>query len=179
MKMVALLRGVNVGGNRRVPMAELCAAASDAGFADVKSYINSGNLVFEAGKLKTSQVLALLEKVMKSEFGFEVDIIVRTALEWTKYGAGSPFPGAARSRPHLLLLGLSKLPCGSDIAARLGERAVQGEKIKVAGDAIWVDFAASVGKSKLTPAWFDKIAGSPVTMRNWNTILKLAEMLGS
>ena len=177
MKMVALLRGINVGGNRKVPMPDLCASATKAGLTDVQHYINSGNLVFEAGKMKTDQVCALLEKVIKVRFGFEVDVIVRTASQWKKYSAGSPFPGAARVRPHLLMLGLAKAPCGRDATAKLTERALAGEKIKVVGDAIWVDFAESVGKSKLTPVWFEKSVGSPVTLRNWNTVLKLDEML--
>ena len=177
MKMVALLRGINVGGNRKVPMPDLCTAATKAGLTEVQSYINSGNIVFGAGKMKADQVCSLIEKLIKARFGFEVDVIVRTASQWKKYSAGSPFPGAARSRPNLLLLGLSKLPCGSDTGTKLSERALFGEKIKVVGDAIWVDFATSVGKSKLTPVWFDKTAGSSVTMRNWNTVLKLDEML--
>ena len=177
MKMVALLRGINVGGNRKIPMPALCAVATEAGLTEVRSYIQSGNLVFDAGKRKADQVVTLLEKAIEEHFRFQVDVIVRTASQWKKYSAGSPFPGAARDRPNLLHLGLSKLPCSKDLAAKLGERAMHGEKIKVLDDAIWVDFAASVGKSKLTPVVFHKAAGSPVTMRNWNTVLKLDEML--
>lgn len=179
MKMVALLRGINVGGNRKVSMVDLCAFATKAGLSDVESYINSGNIVFNAGKMKADQVCVQLEKMIESRFGFPVDVVVRTATQWKKYSARSPFPNAASSRPNLLHLGLSKLPCDSDVASKLGERALHGEKIKVVDDAIWVDFAKSVGKSKLTPAWFDKVAGSPVTLRNWNTVLKLNEMLGA
>ena len=84
---------------------------------------------------------------------------------------------AEKDRPHLLLLGLSKLPCPKDVPTKLSERATQGEKIKIVDDAIWVDFAKSVGNSKLTPAVFDKAAGSTVTMRNWNTVLRLSKML--
>ena len=177
MKMIALLRGINVGGNRKVSMPILCAAMTDAGLSEVRSYINSGNLVFEAGKMKPAQVVDLLEKLIHKKFGFQIDVIVRTASQWKKYAEGSPFPGAARSRPNLVLLGLSKLPCDKNKVSIISERAVFGEKIKIVGDAIWVDFATSVGKSKLTPAWFDKTVGSPVTMRNWNTVLKLNELL--
>jgi uncharacterized protein (DUF1697 family) len=100
MRMVALLRGINVGGNRKVPMPELCALAAIAGLADVKHYINSGNIVFEAGKLKPDHVAAELEKAIEKRFGFLVDVIVRTATQWKKYAAGSPFPEAERSRPN-------------------------------------------------------------------------------
>lgn len=175
--MVALLRGVNVGGNRKVPMPELCKLATQSGLEEVESYINSGNLVFEAGQMKAGEVVDLLETAIEKHFGFQVDIVVRTMRQWKKYSEGSPFPDAERSRPNLLHLGLSKLPCKNDLAANLSEYAIRGEKIKVVKDAIWVDFAAGVGKSKLTPALFERLAGSPVTMRNWNTVLKLYEML--
>jgi uncharacterized protein (DUF1697 family) len=175
--MVALLRGINVGGNRKVPMSELCALATKAGLKDVIHYINSGNIVFEAGKLKADQVEGLLEKAIEKHFGFHVDVIVRTATQWKKYAAGSPFPAAAKERPNFLHLGLSKERCNKDIAKQLADYAKLGEKIKLVGDAIWVDFVGGAGKSKLTPPLFEKTAGSPVTMRNWNTVLKLQAML--
>ena len=177
MKMVALLRGINVGGNRKVPMLKLIALAEDSGFTEVKSYINSGNLVFEVGKMKPDQVAAKLEKAIEKEFGFKVDVIVRTVSQWKKYSAGGPFQSAESARPKMLHLGLSRAPLRGDITPALLERAMNGEKIKIVNDAIWVDFAKSVGNSKLTPAVFDKAAGSIVTMRNWNTVLKLWEML--
>jgi len=176
VKMVALLRGVNVGGNRKVPMPALCAAATRAGLERVASYINSGNLVFEAGKRAGSAVERLLEDAIEEQFGFRVEVIVRTAAQWNSYSRPG-FPDAANERPALLQFGLSKLPCKSELAAALGARAMHGERIRVIGDAIWVDFPAGVGKSKLTPAVFDKAAGSTVTLRNWNTVLKLHQML--
>ncbi len=175
--MVALLRGINVGGNKKIPMSELCNLAIKAGLLEVRSYINSGNLIFEAGNLKANFVVTLLEKAIEKHFEFQVDVIVRTKTQWKKYTAGSPFSAAERSRPNLLQLGLSKLPSNKDLPEKLLERASQGEKIELVGDAIWVDFAGGIGKSKLTPTLFDKAAGSPVTMRNWNTVLKLGEML--
>ena len=74
-------------------------------------------------------------------------------------------------------VGLSKSPLKGVLIETLTEKALYGERIKIVGDAIWVDFAKSVGNSKLTPAVFDRAAGSTVTMRNWNTVLKLNEML--
>lgn len=179
MKMVALLRGINVGGNRKIPMSQLCSVAMEAGLKEVQHYIQSGNLVFDAEDKKAEQVVALLEKGIEKSFGFQVDVVVRTKTQWKKYSSGSPFPKAEKERPNLLLLGLSKRPCNKDGVSKLVERATQGEKVSLVGDAIWVDFAESVGLSKLSPAVFDRAAGSTVTMRNWNTVLKLDEMLES
>jgi uncharacterized protein (DUF1697 family) len=175
--MVALLRGINVGGNRKVPMRELHDLATKAGLSEVATYIQSGNLVFEAEKRSTTAVISLLETALEKHFGFPVEVVVRSATQWKKYAAGSPFPDAERLRPHLLLLGLAKTPFAAGMAAKLTERATQEERIKIVGDAIWVDFAKSVGRSKLTPAFFNRVADGSVTMRNWKTVLKLNEML--
>jgi len=175
--MVALLRGINIGGNRKVPMSDLCDIAEKTGLTEVQSYIQSGNLVFEAGKMKIDQVVTLLEETIEKRFGFQVDVIIRTATQWKKYSSKRPFFSAARDRPNLLLLGLCKGPCNKDIAVKLSEYVIHGEKIKIVGDAIWVDFVKSIGNSKLTPAVFDRAVGSTVTMRNWNTVLKLEQML--
>lgn len=177
MKLVALLRGINVGGNRKVPMPTLIALAKSSGFTNVKSYINSGNLVFETATVSTKLAGVKLELAIARELGFHVDVIVRSKTQWKKYASSSPFPDAASNRPKMLHLGLAKLRFKADIADRLLEKALQGERISIVGDAIWVDFANSVGKSKLTPAAFDKAAGSMVTMRNWNTVIKIGDML--
>ena len=177
MKMVALLRGINVGGNRKVPMPKLIEIVKNAGFTEVQTYINSGNLVFEVKKIKPELVALKLEKVIENEFKFKVDVIVRTKAQWKKYSVCSPFPAAESIRPNMLHLGLAKNPLNENIAQSLDEKARNGEKIKVIGDAIWIDFAKSVGNSKLSPVALDKAAGSSVTMRNWNTVLKLDRML--
>ena len=158
-------------------MPELCALVAKAGPTHVQSYINSGNLVFEAGKLKPDSVVRKIEKFIEDHFGFSVDVLVRTATQWKKYATGSPFPAAEKSRPHLLHLGLSKQACAKNFLIHLDPYLSSGEKIKRVGDAIWVDFRNGAGQSKLTPVRFNQAAGSPVTMRNWNTVLKLNELL--
>ncbi len=175
--MVALLKGINVGGNRKVSMTKLVAVIDGAGFTEVKSYINSGNLVFYVSKMGQEEVVSKLEKAIENEFGFRVDVIVRTTSQWSKYSTQSPFPTAESTRPNKLHLGLSKATFDADIIRILNGKAQYGEKIKIVGDAIWVDFNESVGKSKLTPAFFDRTVGSTVTMRNWNTVQKLNDIL--
>lgn len=177
MRMIALLRGINVGGNRKVSMAELRTVAAEAGFSQIETYINSGNLLFDPAKMNASQASAQLERAIQKHFGFSVEVIVRTARQWKTYASGGPFRDVAELRPNLLMVGLSGSPISDNAENLLGERAAQHERVKIVGDAIWIDFGASSGKSKLTPALLDKAAGSPVTLRNWRTVLKLAEML--
>lgn len=177
MKMVALLKGVNVGGNKKVPMPQLCRIADELGLGSPRSYINSGNLVFEGGRLTCAGVEAQLEEAIEAEFGFHVDVIVRSSNQWASLIKGNPFSMAENRQAKLLHLGLSKRKCSPNVESLLLEKAILGEKVTVLGSAIWIVFPGGVGKSKLTPVLFDRAAGSPVTLRNWNTVQKLDSML--
>ena len=174
-RMVAVLRGINVGGHRKVPMAELRELAEAEGFRDVATYIQSGNLVFTAGG-SAATAEASLERAIAAHFGFPVDVVVRTADDWASYAAGNPFPDAAETRPNHLLLALSKQPPSPGAEVALRGQASAGERVALLGAALWVDYVGSVARSKLTPAALNKALGSPVTARNWTTVLKLAEM---
>jgi uncharacterized protein (DUF1697 family) len=174
-RMVALLRGINVGGNKQVPMAELCKLASGLGWRDVTSYIQSGNLVFSCD-VPAAAAEAALEKVISRRFGFSVEVVVRSGAAWRRYAAGSPFTDAEAAHPQWLLLGLSKQRPRPDAAEKLRPYATAGERVAVIADGLWIDFTAGVGKSKLTPAVLDRAIGSTVTARNWRTVQKLAEM---
>lgn len=179
MKMVALLRGINVGGNRLIPMPALCQAATRAGLLEVRSYIQSGNLVFDAGERGSEETSELLEKAILKKFGHEVDVMVRTKKEWARDAKRNPFLKSCEVRPNLVLLGFSKTGFRKADEGELKKRATQGEEVKIVGDALWIDYVKSVGKSKLNPAFLEKVIGSPVTLRNWNTVLQLLLMLES
>ncbi len=172
---IALLRGINVGGHKKVPMAELKRFAEDLGFQNPQTYIQSGNLVFKH-KADQGKIEITLEKAIAQHFGFAVDIIVRSATEWDKICAKFPFATAAKTRAHLVMLGLAKNKIAAGAEAKILPYAKNGEKIKIIGNALWIDFAQSVGKSKITPQNLDRALGSPVTMRNWRTVLQLQEM---
>ena len=174
-RVIVLLRGINVGGRRAVPMADLRQLAGAAGYAEVETYIQSGNLVLTTTEA-TATVEATLERAIAKRFGFEVSVTARTAAAWARAIAANPFADAATERPSHLLLGLSKRPPSRDTAAQLRPHATLGERVEVRGDAIWLDYLGGVGKSKLSPAVLDRAVGSPVTARNWTTVRKLAEM---
>jgi uncharacterized protein (DUF1697 family) len=173
--MIAVLRGINVGGHRKVPMVELHSLAEAEGLTEIATYIQSGNLVFTTGT-SAATAEAKLERAIEVRFGFSVDVIVRTANDWGKYATQNPFPDAAETRPNHLLLILSKQAPRQGVEVALREQAVAGERVALLGDALWIDYLGSVARSKLTPAVLNKAVGSPVTARNWTTVLRLAEM---
>jgi uncharacterized protein (DUF1697 family) len=173
---IALLRGINVGGHNKIPMPELRSLCNHFGWDDVQSYIQSGNLVINSESAATD-LEAELENAIERRFNLAILVIVRAAADWQDYIASNPFPDASQREPNLVMLALSKSIPKHDALPGLLERAVNGERIAQKGDALWVHFAAGVGKSKLTPVLFDRLVGSPVTMRNWHTVLKLNELV--
>ena len=173
-RLIALLRAVNVGG-RKLPMAELRALCGNLGWEDVETYIQSGNLVFSApGKAEALETK--LEKAIKERFGFHSEVMVRSASQWAKLLAANPFGEASEAEPNRVLVGLPKSELASGAAGAIAARASAGERVEAAGGALWFHYPEGVGTSKITPSLIDRSAGSPVTARNWRTMLKLHEM---
>jgi uncharacterized protein (DUF1697 family) len=172
---IALLRGINVSGRNMIPMPELRSLCAELGWEAIQSYIQSGNLVFQAestpAKLETE-----LERAIERRFGFSIHIIVRAAAVWPDYVQDNPYPDASQSEPNAVMLALSKAAPKADAVEKLQERATGGERIVQVRDALWLHFAAGMAKTKLSPALLDRLVGSPVTMRNWRTVRKLDEM---
>jgi uncharacterized protein (DUF1697 family) len=174
---IALLRAINVSGRNMIPMAKLRALCADLGWGDVQSYVQSGNLLFRAGAAP-AKLEAELEGAIERQFRLSIPVIVRPAADWPAYVRGNPYPDASRTEPNRVMLALAKAPPQPGAADKLRERAVSGERVVQVGDALWLHFASGVAKSKLSPALLDRAVGSPVTMRNWRTVLKLHEMAG-
>lgn len=175
MDFVALLRAVNVGG-RKLPMGELRALAVEIGLERPETYIQSGNLLFSSAG-GTADPEAMLEYAIRRRFGFDAPVIVRTASQWSAHVSANPFPDESAREPNRVMMILSKAPLARDAAAIISGRARTGERIAVAGGALWGCFPAGVGTSLLTPNLFNKAAGSPATARNWRTVLKLQAMI--
>ena len=172
---IALLRAVNVGG-RKMPMAELRAICAELGWTEVETYIQSGNLLFAAPGQSAEQEAAL-EKAIEQRFGYWSDVIIRSAEQWRALLATNPFLSEAEAEPNRVLVGLAKARLQPGAAAAIQAKAAAGERVEQAGEALWFHYPAGVGTSKLTPSLNDRCAGSPVTARNWRTMLKLGELV--
>jgi len=170
--MVALLRAVNVGG-RKLPMAELRALCEEIGWKDVATYIQSGNVVFTAAG-QPERVEQQLEEAIEARFGLDVPVVVRSAAEWAKLAAGNPF---AKEPPNRVMLLLSKAKPAAGAERAIEERGRNGERVRRVGDALWFHYPEGAGTSKIAPSLIDRAVGSPATARNFNTVLKLREML--
>jgi uncharacterized protein (DUF1697 family) len=176
-RFIALLRGINVGGHAKVPMAELRTLCEGLGWQDVRTWIQSGNVVFEA----TAGAPALekeLEQALSARFGFAPAVIVRCAAAWQACVEDNPFPRESAKEPNRVQLGLAKARPKAGAAEALEARAAAGERVRAAGEALWFHYPSGAGTSKLTPALIDRLVGSPLTARNVRTVLKLGEMVG-
>ncbi|AVA20798.1 MULTISPECIES: DUF1697 domain-containing protein [unclassified Rhizobium] len=162
---VALLRAVNVGGTGALPMADLKALCEETGFTDVKTYIQSGNVLFRSDKAEAT-VQKDLEKALALKMGKSPGVLLRSRRELEAAAEGSPFPHA---KPNYLLVNFLPEPAPDDALDKLV--APDGEEVHIAGREIYVHYPDGSGRSKLKlPALK---AG---TSRNLNTVRKLAEM---
>ena len=173
---IALLRGVNVTGKNKIPMAELRRVAEGLGLSGVSTYIQSGNLVFQASEAAAT-LEPLLEDAIDKHFKLSIPVVVRPAKTWRGYVAKNPFGKESEMRPKLVHLALSKKRYKKGAVELLNERAQDGERVVATGAALWIDYPNGSGRSSLTPALFDRLVGSPVTARNWRTVLKLESMI--
>ena len=173
---IALLRGVNVGGHGKVAMVDLRAMLGELGFAEARSILNSGNLVFR-GKGRGGRVLEeRLERAAAERLDLHTDFMVRTAAEWAEIIAANPYPDAAADDPsHLLAMVMKEAP--SEGALDALRAAIRGnELVDLAGTTAYIIFPDGIGRSKLTTARIESKLGARGTARNWNTVLKLAEL---
>jgi len=157
-------------------MAELRSICAGIECNGVRTYIQSGNVVFTSS-LSAEALEERLEQAIEQQLGLTIPVVVRSASSWGRYVKSNPFPDEAKEEGNRVLLGLSKLPPKSAAASELQQRATLGERVVRKGDAIWIHYANGIGRSKLTPAVLDRHVGSSVTARNWRTVMKLDEML--
>lgn len=171
-KYVALLRGINVGGHRKVPMAQLRALAEGIGLEEPRTYVASGNLVFSADGT-APELESRLEEAIEQAFGFPVDVIVRSAADWAALADANPFPKESEATPNHVMMTIGKRAATDADAAALRPKAAENEKIERRGEALWIWFGNGAGRSKLGAAPAKEVW----TTRNWRTVEALGEML--
>jgi uncharacterized protein (DUF1697 family) len=166
-RWVALLRGVNVGGHRRVPMADLRAGLTGAGLVDVATYLQSGNAVFSGGPDDEADLAALVQSVVLSSCGVDAEVVVRTGGELADVVARVPWPARVSEPTMLQVLFLSAVPAAVRIA-HVGD----DEQVQADGREVWLWYGAGAGRSKLRV----DAPGVVATARNWRTVTALAEL---
>jgi len=167
-----LFRGV--GGKTQLPVKVLREKLTAAGFENVATYINSGNAIVRSG-MNRKKVVATVEKLCREEFGFEKAIFAPTLEEWDEVIAKNPFAKAAAETPQWVHAALLESAPKPEDVQRVRGCAVKGEKIEVIGGVAYLHTPNGFGTSKMAEK-FNAWIGVTNTARNWNTVLKLAEL---
>jgi uncharacterized protein (DUF1697 family) len=178
MMHVALLRGVNLGGHRSVPMADLRAFAETLGFTEVRTLLNSGNLVFRSAGRSCEQLEKLFEAACEKHLGLRTDFHVRNAAELSAVIKDNPFPAEAKRDPSRLIVFFLKKTPGSKAFVTLQDAVKERERVLGQGRHAFIYYPDGQGRSKLTLGMIDKAIGVG-TGRNWNTVMKLAALTAS
>jgi len=174
---VALLYSIILGEGRRVVMADLKAMAEGLGLRNVRTLVATGNLVFEARAGEISKLEQQLEKAFGKTFGRHVDIIVRGAEDWMKLAQANPFPAESADAADQVAVRVMREPVPVDAVEALRAYAVDDEKVFWVDGDIWLVFSRERPSSRLLAAANHKRMGIG-TARNWNTVRRLAEMVG-
>lgn len=172
---VALLRGINVGGKRPVPMKALAPIFADAGCRDVRTYIQSGNVVYSASVAVAKRVASTVADAIAERFGFDVPVVTRTASELEAVAANNPFLERGADTKTLHIGFLMNRPTRAGIAALDPDRSAPDE-FAVRGAEVYFYFPKGMGRTRLTAQYFDSTLRTTMTVRNWNTVQKLLEM---
>lgn len=172
---LALLRGINVGGKNRLPMAALVELFRRAGCRDVRTHIQSGNVIFTADAALASRLPSLLGTAIPEAFGFEAPVFLRTAREMEAIAAANPFLDRGAPAAELHVAFLDRTPAAASIA-RLDPRRSPPDELLVHGREVYLHLPSGVARTRLTNAYLDATLGATSTLRSWRTVLRLAEL---
>ena len=174
---VGLLRGINVGGRNKVPMKDLREVVEGLGHTEVVTYIQSGNVVFDArsGAGKEEDVRDELEAAIHQRFGSSIPVVLRTHAELVKALKTNPYAAEADADgAKVFVLFVSRKPPAAAVQA-LDPNRSPGDEFTVKGREIYLSCPDGIGRSKLDPAFFKKV-GADATVRNVNTVRKLIDL---
>jgi uncharacterized protein (DUF1697 family) len=173
---IVLLRGINIGSNKRIKMERLAASCGALGFSNAKTYIQSGNIVLDAPKLSAAALSKKLEAKIVADFGFSADVTVRTKEELEQIVAGNPLLNDRRIDSRMLHVAfLADAPAPSAVK-RLESLTAPPDLVRAAAKEIYFYFPNGVSKSSLWKHPLDKVLGVSATMRNWKTVNALHAM---
>jgi uncharacterized protein (DUF1697 family) len=173
---VALLYSIGVGGGRRLIMADWRSMMEDLGFQNPRTLISTGNAIFESRRASVGALELQLEDAFERRFGRRVETIVRPAADFRRLAAANPFVGESERDASRVVVRVMRKPIDSESVAALSSYLTQGERVKVVQGDLWVHFRNEPARSRLMPLLSSRRLGIG-TVRNWNTIRRLSEMM--
>jgi uncharacterized protein (DUF1697 family) len=171
---ISMLRAVNVGGTSKIKMEPLRAAYAGLGFKDVRSLLQSGNVLFRSSVKDSRQLARRIKQELERKFGLQIEVVIRTLPELESIFERGPVLSPRADRAKLLVMFLSGVPDAAG-QAKLTKGHKGPEMLEVRGPEVYLYYPEGVGRSKLTTAVLERHLGAIGTARNWNTLTKLVE----
>jgi uncharacterized protein (DUF1697 family) len=175
---VSLLRGINVSGRNRLPMADLRALYERRGHDEVTTYVQSGNVVSSTPARSARAVGDAIQRAIADELGRDVLVLVRTPAQLGRILAANPFVRARADPKSLHVTFLAAAPRKAAISA-LDETAFTPDEFRVHGHEVYVSCPNGYGRTKINNSWFERKLGVAATTRNWKTVMQLSELAGT
>jgi uncharacterized protein (DUF1697 family) len=172
---VALLRGINVGGKNMLPMQELAAIFAAAGAVNVATYIQSGNVIFQATDSAAKILPAKVSSEVEKRFGFAIPVVLRSASDLRAILGRNPFLRIGAPEETLHVMFLAGTPSARAVAS-LDPARSPGDTFAVCGSEVYLQLPNGTARSKLTNAYFDAKLATVSTIRNWRTAQRLTQM---
>jgi uncharacterized protein (DUF1697 family) len=174
--IISMLRGVNVGGHNMIRMEALRALYVSLKLRDPQTYVQSGNVVFQAEGRDLVKLADQIEIEIERSAGFRPSVILRTAAEMREVVARNPFAGRSGIAPNkLAVIFLARDP-GQDARDRLLAIKTDPEELRIGGRELYVYYPDGMGRSKFSAAVMERALQVAGTARNWNSVTKLLEM---
>jgi uncharacterized protein (DUF1697 family) len=175
MRYAALLRGINVGGNKKIAMAELRELLASLGYGDVATYLQSGNAVFSAPEQPAGALGSGIEAAIAEIFGLSIRVVIRTGAQLGAAIGRCPLPGAPENPSRFFVAFLSAEPDAAR-AAEMQQESFGSDQMWVRGSEAFLWCPNGAAETKLTNTFIEKRLGVTATSRNWNTVNKLASL---
>ena len=173
---LALLRGINVGGKNILPMKTLAAMFTEAGCTDVLTYIQSGNVIFDAAPALIDRIPSLIPLEIEKRFRMRIPLILRTAEEMNATAHSNPFLEAGVDEKLLYVFFLADSPSSRNVET-LDPARSHPDSFRVQGREIYLHLPNGAGRTKLTNAYFDTKLATTSTARNWRTVKALTQLI--
>jgi uncharacterized protein (DUF1697 family) len=175
MRYIALLRGINVGGNKKVSMADLRELLSSLGHADVATYIQSGNALFTSARRDPAKLAQEIENRLERDLRMDVTVIVRSRDELAAVVAANPFVSRSTPLTGLHATFLSEQP-DKDKLSQIDPKQFEPDEFDVGNRVIYTHLLNGYAATKLNHDLFERSLGVRATSRNWNTVTKLLDL---
>ena len=175
---IAMLRGINVSGHRKVPMAELKQLLKGLHFRNVRTYIQSGNVVFETENINLAEIATQIEQAIAQQYGFEVPVLLRTPEELRQAIASNPFRSENSQPDERVYVTFMDQQPDPALLSNIDAAKYHPDRFIAEGRELYVLCPGGYGNTKLSNSFFESKLKQTATTRNWKTLNELVKMAG-